>query len=87
MIVVASSAGMSKGSKCQSGACWRTTMNAINTAVWKNMNTREVPMEESARISLGNDTFFTMPARSTMTRVAEDTAVEKKFQNNNPENR
>ena len=44
------------------------------TMIWKNMKTAE-PTEASARISRGNETFFTSPELFTTTPVAVRTAV------------
>ena len=54
-------------------------MKSTNTLAWKNRYTPAVPTEARTRISLGKETFLTIPARSTMTPVEVCRLVEKKF--------
>ena len=87
MSAVATKERTNRGSIGQSGAYCNTIRKMTITIDWKNMNTAEVPIDARARISRGNATFLTMPARSTITPVAVETPVWKKFQNKSPENR
>ena len=62
-------------------------MKMTMTQAWKKKKTPAEPMEARARISRGNDTFFTSPALLTTTPVAVMTPVGKKFQSSRPANK
>src|SRR5580698_5770450 len=57
------------------------------TMDWKKKNTDAVPMAAIARISRGNDTFFTSPELVTTAPVALSTPTWKRLYTRRPENK
>ena len=69
------------------GRVCRTTRKMTITIDWKKKNTQAEPTAARARISRGNETFFTMPALLTTTPVPVSTPSEKRFQSSSPAKR
>ena len=61
----ATRARSSTGRYAKSGTVCRTTRKITSTMDWKKKNTHAEPTEANARISRGNETFFTMPPLAT----------------------
>jgi hypothetical protein len=59
-------------------------MKMTMTMDWKKKKTQAEPTAARARISRGNDTFFTMPALLTMTPVPVSTPSWKRFHTSRP---
>ena len=62
-------------------------MKITMTMDWKKKNTQADPTAARARISRGNETFFTMPALLTTTPVPVWTPSWKRFHSSKPANR
>jgi hypothetical protein len=83
----ATRASSSTGKYDQSGP-WCSTIRKITmTMVWNTKNTQAEPTAARERISLGNETFLTMPALFTTTPVPVRTPSEKRFHRSRPANR
>src|ERR1019366_2059847 len=77
--------GISHSSPNAGRQCKATKKMTI-TQDWKKKNTDAEPTDANARISRGNETFFTSPALLTMAPVAVSTEVWNRFQASKPEN-
>ena len=62
-------------------------MKMTMTMAWKKKKTQAEPTAARARISRGNETFFTMPALFTTTPVPVSTPSEKRFHSSSPAKR
>src|ERR1700685_2883569 len=83
----ATNASGRRGRYDQSGWQRRATIKMTSTMAWKKKNTLADPMDAKAKISRGNEIFFTKPALLTTTPVAVTTASWNMFQTKNPENK
>ena len=62
-------------------------MKITMTMAWKKKKTQAEPTAARARISRGNDTFFTMPALLTTTRYRSARPSWNRFHSSSPAKR